>query len=93
MQAASGRLYACQEKVTNASILRPGCLHCNLANFVIVSLRHLTRKNGMQQMMQAAYQVPSRHHPTAAELRWSSLPLSLQTTKCHTDSMITLNHN
>jgi len=63
-------------------------LHCNLANFVIVLLRHLTRNNGMQQMMQATYQVPSQHHPTAAELRWTSHLLSLQTTKFHTDSMI-----
>jgi hypothetical protein len=93
MQAASGRVYACQKKMTNDSILCQGCLHCNLANLVIVSLHHLTRTNDMQHMMPPAYQVPSWHHPKAAELRWTSLLLSLQTTKFHTGSMITLNHN
>ena len=41
----------------------------------------------------ATHQVPCRHHPTVAELRWKSHLLSLQTTRPHTDSMITLNHS
>lgn len=64
---------------------------CKLCHCIIALLTR--QNNGMQQMMQATYQVPSRHHPTAAELRQTSRLLSLQTSKTLTDNMITLKRN